>query len=206
MAKKENSSSLGGVPLDNQEYAGIPDSPIFVNPRIEMENPLLDLHVGGMLVRDMPIEQQHRLVYQQTDEGITEMNEGKSPHRIETVRDEVTKACEQRRDQITSGMEPWEANNPMAALERQHVRPGFKGKFLSPAKMAKEGGATGGYEIVKDERGDPVKLRNMPLGEMPIERVEKRNRFYRQKAADAAGEIKKNYLRDGGPTAVATDS
>src|SRR5262252_7350245 len=171
MAKNDRSSSLGGVPIENQEAAGIPDSPIFTNPRIEMENPLLDLHVGGMLVRDMPLEQQHRLVYQQTDEGIAEMNAGKSPHRIETIRDEFTGQCQQRRDEIVErGMEPWEATNPMAELAKRHVAPGFKGKFLSPARIDKYGGETGGYEIVKDGRGDPVKLRNMPLGQMSIER------------------------------------
>lgn len=201
MARKNGeTSSLGGIPLENQEAAGIPDSPIFTTPRIEMENPLLDLHVGGTPVRDLPLEAQGRLLYRQTDEGIAEANEGKSPHRIETVRDELTGKCLERRDAIVEGMEPWEAPNPMAELAAAHVRPGFKGKFLSPQKIQKEG--TRGYQVVKDERGDPVKLRDMPLGEMPAERVQKRNEFYAKKSAEAAGAVKDAYLRDGGKTAL----
>lgn len=200
MARKIE-SSLGGVPLENQEAAGIPDSPIFTTPRIEMENPILDLHVGGTLVRDLPLEAQGRLLYRQTDEGIAEANEGKSPHRIETVRDELTGKCLQRQEAIQQGMEPWEAPNPMADLAAAHVPPGFKGKFLSPNKIAKEG--TRGYQVMHDERGDPVKLRDMPLGVMPIERVQKRNEFYAKKSEQAAGKIKSEYLQQGGPTAVA---
>lgn len=205
MGKNNNAARGAAVQnkLAKQAAAGIPDSPIFTQPREEQENPILKCHVGGMPVSQLPPEVHNLLVYEQTDEGVAERNARENvrpPSGITLGADVLTKRCEERRDSIVDrGMEPWEAPNAMQEVADAHVRPGFKGKFLSPAKLEKQGKR--GYEIVVDA-GEPVKLRNMILGEMPIDRVKKRNRHYQEKAAAAAGEIKRNYLREGGETAV----
>jgi hypothetical protein len=176
----------------NQEAAGIPDSKPFISGDAP-EPEILNCHVGGVLVRELPVEVQNRIVYRQTDEGIAQANEGKSDLRISFGADSFTKACEQRKDMIIDrGMEPWEAPNPMGDLEKAYVRPGFKGKFLSPRKCDKDG--TRGYVMVKDENGRPVKLRDMMLAEMPIERVKARTKFYSEKTAQAVGAAKQQYL------------
>lgn len=204
MAKKEITSGMGGVAIENQEAAGIPDSPIFRNTdRVEraVDERLLNAHVGGVPVRDLPLEMQLKLMYRQTDEGIAEANQGKSELRAETMVDEFTKGCEQRKDGILDrGMEPWEASNPLGDVANAHVSPGFKGKFLSPSKLDKEG--TRGYRIVRHANGDPVKVRNMILGEMSQERVNARNKFFQDKAKNALGDAKQQYMKEGGQMSV----
>src|SRR5215471_11800570 len=120
-----------------QELAGIPESKLFGGDPEAERNRILDCHVGGVPVREMPQDAQDKLLYQQTDEGIEEFNQGKSEHRIMTVRDEFGKALDQRRDQLTEGMEPWEAENPMQSLIDKWVSPGMRARFLSPARLNK---------------------------------------------------------------------
>lgn len=204
MAKKDITSGLGGVPAENLESAGIPDSPIFhrnFDQAPEVPNELLDLHVNGTLVRDLPIEMQRNMRRIWTDEGFAEANQGKEPRRVETIRDEFTGSCLQRKDDIIDrGMEPWEAANPMKELASQYVRPGFKAKFLSPARVDKDG--MRGYQPILKPNGDPVKLRNMVLAEMPVERVKARNKFFSDKAAAAVGQVKQQFLDEGGKMSV----
>ena len=204
MAKQKITSSLAGAAEELQEFAGIPDSPIFTREREQMENPLVDLHVGGVRIGDLPIEAQNRIVYQQTDEAMEERNarpNAVEPSGISLGADPYSKQCEQRKDDIIDrGMEPWEAANPMKDLADAHVRPGFRPKFLSPNRVDKDG--TRGYEVVRHPNGEPVKLRNMLLGQMPEERVKARNKFYSDKAKDAVGAVKRQYMADGGQTAV----
>jgi len=100
-------------------------------------------------------------------------------------------------------MEPWESPNAMVDLINQHIAPGMSGKFLSPGRVEKNG--TRGFEPVKQPNGDPVKLRNMVLGQMPTEKVEKRNKFYREKSAAAAKVIKEQYMAEAGKLGVSGD-
>jgi len=190
----------------NQELAGIPESPILRRDPPDLPpNPVRSMHVGGVLVSDLPLEAQGRIVYQQTDEAMAERNARPNvvePSGITFGADPFTKSCAERKDSIIErGMEPWEAPNPMKDLADAHVTPGFKGKFLSPGTIDKNG--TRGYRVVKHANGEPVKLRNMILGEMPEERVKARNKFYSDKAAAAVGQVKESYMKDGGSTAVA---
>lgn len=159
---------------------------------------ILDCHVGGMLVRNLPSQVQTAILYQQTDEGIAEANEGKAEAgtTARVTRDEFTGACQARRDGIRDqGMEPWEAPNPLKDVADRYAQPGMSPKFLSPRRLDKEG--TRGFEVVRDKRGDPVKVRDMVLGHMPISKVEARNKFYRDKANAAVAEITKQYREEG---------
>src|SRR5262249_13196417 len=83
-----------------QELAGIPDSVPFGGDPAADDNPVLDLHVGGVRVRDLPVEMQGRILYQQTDEGIEANNEGKSACRVSVGAENFDKALEQRRDDV----------------------------------------------------------------------------------------------------------
>jgi len=227
----------------NQEAAGIPDSQPFISGegRPDQER-ILACHCGGVLVSDLPVEMQGRLLYQQTDEGIAEANEGKTEARIEveprekrtrlvqldptnpehailiaanhgrtsiTVErevgtDPVGKQIEARRDFRETSMEPWEAPNPMTDLIKAYVGPGMSPKFLSPSKVDKDGPR--GYEIVRYPNGDPVKLRNMPLGQMPQSKAAQRNKFYRDKSTAAVGDVQRTFMREGGKLSVDSET
>ncbi len=187
---------------ERQEAAGIPDSRPPIAPEGTFpESSILDCHVGGVLVGDLPCEVQGRILYQQTDEGIEEFNAGKVESAARVTQDQYSKTLEHRRDAVKDqGMEPWQAPDPLKEVADAHTPEGMKAKFLSPARVAKDG--TRGYEVVKDGRGDPVRVRDMVLGVMPESKVEQRNAFYRSKANQAISEIQKRHREEGGSTAV----
>lgn len=185
-----------------QEAAGIPDSKPPVAPEGTFaEKSILDCHVGGVLVRDLPVEVQGRILYQQTDEGIAEANEGKVAGAARVTEDGFTKTCQHRKDAIVNqGMQPWEAPDPLREVADKHVRPGFKGRFLSPSTIDQRG--MRGFEPVRDKDGNPVKVRNLILGEMPEEKARQRNEFYRDKGNNAVKEVERQYRQEGGASAV----
>lgn len=188
-----------------QEAAGIPESPRFGGDPEAEKNPVLDCHVGGVLVRDMPIEAQTRILYQQTDEGIAEYNAGKSEHRVSVVSEDFDKSLKQRKDDVLDrGMDNWEARDPLKEVYDKHISKGMRGKFLSQRRV-KENGGTGDYEVVKNTAGDPVMVRGMVLGQMPAERAEARNRHYRNRSNRLISEMTDRYKREGGKTAVADE-
>jgi len=204
---RDNTAGLSGIPEANLEAAGIPDSPNLARDYEPEPSALLKFHVGGVLIADLPLEAQCRIVYMQTDEAMEERNarpEVREPSGIRLGADEVTKGCEKRKDDVIDrGMEPWESPNAMEDLIKRHVAPGFSGKFLSPNRIEKNG--TRGFEVVTQANGEPVKVRNMVLGQMPAEKVEKRNKFYRDKSASAAKVIKEQYMAEAGPLALNGD-
>ena len=195
---REFVSGLGGIPEANLDAAGIPESPNMAREYEGEPNPILHCHVGGVLVADLPIEAQGRIVYSQTDEAMEERNarpEVREPSGISLGADEFAKGIAKKKDDVIErGMEPWESPNAMQDMIKQHVAPGFSGKFLSPRRIDKNG--TRGFEVVKQENGDPVRVQNMVLGQMPKEKVEKRNRYYREQGAQAAAAIKQQYMSE----------
>ena len=188
---------------------GVGESKLFGGNYAVDENPVLNLHVGGVFVRDLPIESQGRILYQQTDEAIAERNEkarysDSTPASGIKIGDEpFDKALKQRRDDLGEReMEPYEARDPLKEVADANARPGFRPKFLSPRRV-KENGGTGDYEVVKDAKGDPVSVKGMILGQMPEARAAARNRFYQRKSNDLLKQITERYKQEGGPTAVA---
>jgi len=166
---------------------GVGESKPFIAPAGTFpENKILDCHVGGVLVRDLPVEIQGRILYRQTDEGIAELNEGKVERRASVISDPLDKIIN-----APSDLEPWEAQDPMKELAQRYVPPDMSPKFLDPGKCDKDG--MRGFEVVKDQRGDPVKLGTLMLGQMPRERARRRNAAYQQKAADDAREIHEEF-------------
>lgn len=151
----------------------VPESPIFRNTeRVEVQHPVL--HVNGVPV---PPELAHAIPYANTDEGRAERPVADCV--VSVVHDELSKKIQQRGDFKRSNLEVWEAPDPMKELADRHVQPGFSPKFLSPARIARDG--MRGFEAVRDERGDPVKLGNLVLGQMPVEVRDRRNLHYQKK-------------------------
>ena len=176
--------SAGGVG-ESKRFGG--------RPAAQDDDPLLNCHVGGVLVKDMIASMEPAMgalwrtgiTYDHTDEGLAARAErGVEPSGIESGAGMEDKALQQRRDEIKDeGFEPYMAKDLMKELADKHVAPGMKGKYLSSRKV-KENGGTGDYEVVKKENGDPVSYKGMILGQMPAKRAKARNRFYQEKSRE----------------------
>lgn len=160
----------------NPQSAGVGESKRFNAPEGTFE-PVPELHVGGVPLSDLG-EAAAAIPYGNTDEGIAERMA--KPHAVtQIVRDELDNKIAERRDFLSNeSLEPWEAPDPMLELTNRHIVPGMRPKFLSPEKVRMAG--TRGFEVVKDERGDPVKLGNMILGQMPEAKAIARNKHYQE--------------------------
>lgn len=202
MAKKQIIEGMAGISQANAELAGIPDSPIFKRPEPDFPpNPVLDLHVGGVLIRDLPIEMQGRILYQQTDEGIAERNEGKVESAARVTKDPFTKQMEHRKDSVRDlGMDLADAPNPMKEAMERYIEPGMRGRFLSPKVIDRRG--MRGWEPVLDEKGQQIKVRDTILAQMPEQRAIARNKAVREHGNKLLGAVREQYLAEGGKTAV----
>lgn len=200
MTRQEERDARLKAKHDNRELAGIPDKPI---PGVEMDtNPVLDLHVGGMLVRDLPECVQGHIRRSQTDEGIAEDNEGKSDLHVEETSDEFSKALRHKRDDVKDrDFDSYEAHDPLREVADKYAVPGMRPKFLSP-KGVKDRGGTGDHQVVKDANGDPVTVRGMILGHMPEARALARNKHYRDRGNKMMAQIAADFKKEGGATAV----
>lgn len=192
----------------NQEAAGIPDSKPFVAPFPELTgvDRTLQCHINGVKIADLNLEPHvvQALDYWATDEGIAERNArpGLRDSGSTVGRDGFDKSLEQRRDDVLDrDMELYSARDPLKEVADKYAVPGMKPKFLSGNKI-KEGGGTGDYQVVKDAAGDPVKVRRMVLGHIPVEKAEARNRFYRNRGNQLLKQIGETYKKEGGETAV----
>lgn len=187
---------------ENQEYAGIPESPAL--RRVELEpaaNPLAELHVGGTRLGDLPLEVQGRILYQQTDEGIAEANQGKVESAARVTRDTFSKAMDKRAAQVKElDMDVSDAENPMKELADKHIAPGMRGRFLSPRVCDRRG--MRGWQPVLDEHGNQVKVRESFLAQMPEDKAIERNKRVREHGNRLLGQVRDQYLAEGGKSAV----
>jgi hypothetical protein len=149
---------------------------------------LRGLHVGGVKIETLPEEMVAQLSIYHTDEDIEQRNRGKTHSEIEMLpipglRAPVTatdfeRQVEERRDFRKNQVEPWEAPDVMKQLADEHVPKGMAPKFLSPMQIDKRGPR--GYEIVKDSKGEPIKVGRMMLGQMPEVKARARREHYRK--------------------------
>jgi hypothetical protein len=164
-----------------QEYAGIPDSRPFGGSDESDEafdaRPIMKCHVGGIPVREMPLQTQRQIHYDQTDEGFAAKQAGRTGLGV-SVTDAVDKQLRERDHDLKNGMDPRFAMQPLKFLDA-YKRKGFKLKLLS----TKKGEVDPEYALITKANGEPLKYKGMLVGERPIEDVQQRNGFYRQRAA-----------------------
>jgi hypothetical protein len=77
-------------------------------------------------------------------------------------------------------------SNPMRVAVEKYLEPGFSVKFLSERCMDVLG--MRGYEIVKDKRGDPVRIGTLYMGQIPKEWAERRRQHFADLSTDAVKE------------------
>lgn len=130
----------------------------------------------------IPAEFAHAIPYGNTDQGIAEFNDQEfvrdDAGQVKIIADEFDQTIRARTDAV----EPYEMPDPMKEIVEAHVKPGFRGRFLAPRVIEKRG--LRGYEIVKNDKGDPIRLANMVLGVMPEEKARRRNKYYQQQGED----------------------
>lgn len=178
MAKKIR-SSLAGVTTD-----AIPESPI-LRRQVPPEAPSR-LTVNGAPI---PPELLSAIPYANTDQGLAERLAKPTAHATVT-RDALSKRIEERADFRRESLEPWEAPDPMKDLADKHVKPGMRARFLSPEKVRRDGAR--GFEPVIDA-GDPVKLGEMILAQMPEERAVARNHYYQSLGTEQMSRVEQEF-------------
>jgi hypothetical protein len=106
-----------------------------------------------------------KIPWSYTDEGAREANAGKGRVYVTEIIDKVQREAENE-DLIFS-------RHPLEALS-EGVAPEYHKRFLSPLANDRAGGASArGYEVVKDERGDPVRHGSLVLARMPKRRADR---------------------------------
>jgi len=95
--------------------------------------------------------------------------------KVEVTREPLDKKIQERSDFLDQEhADPMLAPNPMEEVVGPYKDPNFAYKFLSPGCTRVLG--TRGYEVVKDEHGDPVTLGNLKLGRIPKRIADARKR------------------------------
>ena len=191
---------------------GVGESRIFRDP--DGPDPyahLRDCHINDRRIGDFMSESEFATFctaggWWLTDEGIAERNVGKSEVRAEVIRGPLdNKKLERRDQQLEGGRQSWEYADALKETADQYAKSGMRPKFLSTARINKEG-STRGYVIAKQDNGDPVRLgADLVLGHMPEEKAQQRNKFYRAKSEQSIAllnaemkEKQDKYERDAG--------
>lgn len=119
--------------------------------------------------------------------GKIEVHErGGSRPRARTQASEVEKHIQERED--------WEGDMAEAPdvrrdLVEQHVAPGMRGKFVAERHLARTGRDHRGFEVVKDEQGQPVRHGTSILAQIPEERARGKNRRAEQASRDKVSQV-----------------
>lgn len=195
MASNKDKVTVGLRTKRRDEGNPLPDSKLLGgDPNVDAIAHLRGLHVGGEPVESLPQEVWHLLTREHTDEGIAERNEGKIKpgdplYGLRVGDGPLEKSIAERRDFRREQMEPWEAPDPMRVLADAHVGAGFRPRFLSQERLEKEGNFGRGFEVVRNENGDPVKLGTLVLARIPEELAERRDDAVRSRGKAQLREV-----------------
>jgi hypothetical protein len=162
---------------------------------------------GALTVNGKPLDPDNpdhaKLFFQQTDQGIAAANiaQGRTGSGAK-VRSRFEHQIEAREAVADGNLAPWEAPDPLKEAADAHRRPGMAVRALSD-RVIKQRGLRKWKPII-GENGDPVKVADMVLGEMPMESAERRNEYYREQGNEAvrqaeehAREQQEKLIRDG---------
>ena len=98
----------------------------------------------------------------------------------------------QRTVEVEAGSEdPMLLARPLEEAVERYGTAGMAPKFLSERCIQRFG--LRGYVIVKDEKGDPVKVGTLVMGEIPKALAERRQRFYVEKSNEALATIEEGF-------------
>jgi hypothetical protein len=98
----------------------------------------------------------------------------------------------QRTVEVESDREdPMLLSRPLEEAVERYGTPGMAPKFLSERCIQRFG--MRGYQVVKDEKGDPVKVGTLIMGEIPEKMAERRRRFYAEQSNEALNQIEDGY-------------
>jgi hypothetical protein len=88
--------------------------------------------------------------------------------------------------------DPLLLGRPMEEAVERYGNPGMAPKFLSDRCISHFG--MRGYQIVRDERGDPVKVGTLIMAEIPEWMADRRRRFYAAESARHVSEIETGWI------------
>ena len=166
---------------------------------------MLACHIDGVLISKMNLDPQvlTALDYYATDEGIVEKNAGRAePSGVTMGKDPFDKSLqERRRDVLDRDMSLDEARNPFQEVAEKYAQPGMREKFLS-ANRVKERGGTRDYEVVKDAKGDDVKVQGMLLAHIPKEVARARTARNQARGNQILKQIGQQFKAEAGKDAV----
>lgn len=167
---------------ERQELAGIPESKRFGgSPESDAEfdrRPIMQCHVGGVPMTEMPVTVQRALSYEQTDEGFAEKQKGRKGYGASVTRDAVDNTLRERAHDLRQNPEDYrQAADPLKFL-KPYEKPGWKLKLLSD----KRGSLDPDYELVMKPNGDALKYKRMFVGRRRTEEVQERKRYYKNKS------------------------
>jgi hypothetical protein len=150
----------------------------------------------GLTVNGQPVppEFAHVIPFANTDQGIAERNARdivrEDAGRAKVVAGPFEKGLEKMGDEQFLDTDPFK-ETVAPFRERQ---PGFSFKMLSERVIQKRG--LRGFEVVKDEKGDPVKCGGMILGRMPQDLARRRNARFQELGNEALREAAEAYQRE----------
>jgi len=195
------------MPKKIQVAGGVGESKVFCAP--EAERPvtgvdrILACHIDGKPVKDMGLDPQIlcAIDYYSTDEGIKERENAPMARESSGITQGAgpfEKALQERRDDVLNrGKALFDARDPLKETADRYAKPGMRPKFLSAARIKDEGG-TGIHELVKDEKGEPIKVKGMLLAHCPVEVVQARDKHYRARGNDLLKQITESHQAQGG--------
>jgi hypothetical protein len=112
---------------------------------------------------------------------------------------DVDKKIQERADQRSQMIEDGDledfmlAADPMEEVVSRYAEPGFAYGFLSDPATRVLGRRN--YEVVKDERGDPVKLGTLTLGRIPERLKDARRRKQEAESSERVAELANEYAQ-----------
>jgi hypothetical protein len=167
------------TPPQPQDSPAVTDATVATEPQ---------LTVNGKAI---PEEFAHLINYAMTDQGQAEARaldaeRGMKPSGVKVTGDAWDKSLDRR-----ANAEPWDSFDAMREAVERVQEPGFSYRFLSPRVCDKRG--TRAWEKVLDQNGREVKVGNLFLGRMPVERKEQRNKHYRDIGEEALRDAAQHY-------------
>lgn len=165
-----------------------PPSDVLPSQDVAAESQVLGWTVNG---QPIPEHVAHLITYEMTDQGIAESRATRTTPEpmVQVLSDAWDKTVARKGD-----AEPWDSFDPLTEAVDKVREPGFSYRALSPRMCEKRG--TRGWEPVLDKDNRQVKVGNLFLARMPLERAERRDAHYRGLSDEALRDAAAQYAID----------